>query len=426
MQPDRVVVESKAKLPALWLVLLASLAILLPDKVWNVLLIGLGGLYVIAWYWARDLGQTLQAERRLKFGWVGVGDRLVEEFVIRKSGWLPALWVELQDDSNVPAYNPDVVRGLDNNSIRWTAEAICQQRGGYRLGPWRLLCGDPFGIFQVTYHYPVSDEIVIHPPIHLNLPITLPAGQSGGQVRAQERAWQAVINAAATRPYQPQDPYRWIHWRQTAHTGHLQVRLFDQDAAGDIWLLLDLQAALQLGEGRDSTEEHMVILAASLAAQALNENRAVGLAAYSVPPQVAHPSKGEGQQWRILRSLALLRANGEVNIGRSIQDVGRLAKRGSAVAVITPNGEADWHADLSGLTRQGIKASVILLDRPSFGGAGNSHTARDLIRRQNIACHIISKGELGEADDERQRQGFWEFKVTRTGKVFTIRTPYDR
>ena len=93
----------------------------------------------------------------------------------------------------------------------------------------------------------------------------------------RQRTWQATTNAASVRPYQPQDPHKWIHWPISAHRGELFVRQFDQDASGDVWLLLDLQTAVQLGSGADNTEEQAVLLAASLSARALRHNRAVGL-----------------------------------------------------------------------------------------------------------------------------------------------------
>ena len=61
----------------------------------------------------------------------------------------------------------------------------------------------------------------------------------------------------------------------------ITVRQFDLDVSGDVWLLLDLQDSVQLGTGADGTEEHAVLLAASLAARAIQQNRAVGLATYS-------------------------------------------------------------------------------------------------------------------------------------------------
>ena len=436
MMAEKVTLVLRSKLPAFWLLLLLLPALILPDRIWNTLLVGLGGLFVVAYIWARALAAGLRAQRQLRFGWVGVGDRLEEQFELTNNGWLPAFWIEIQDDSNVPGYRAARVRSVNAGSTQWRQNAICRQRGQFRLGPWRLISGDPFGIFRVTHHFPISDEIIIHPPTHSPIPIPLPAGQSDGRARARQRALQATINAASTRPYQPHDPYRWIHWPSLAHTGQLYVREFDLDAAGDIWIVVDMQAGSHLGEETDpqshlnSTEEHAIIIAATLAARALRENRGVGIACYGQQPQIIPPRRGEGQQWRILRALALARADGQADLAAGLRDLGkRLGRNGggmkSSVIIITPNGDAEWLPAAAQLTRRGARGAVVLLDRPSFGGTGNSAALRDLVRQLFADCYIIRRGDVPLPTLTAPKHGYWEFKVTPSGKAIPIRTPYD-
>jgi uncharacterized protein (DUF58 family) len=409
-----------------WLAVLLVAALLLPGRIWTTLLTGLGGLFIIAFVWAWQLARGLQAHRRLRFGWVSVGDRLAEAFTLRNDSVLPAFWVEIEDQSNVPGYSPAVVRSVGGKGIlQWQQDAICQQRGLFQLGPWSLHSGDPFGLFAVTVRYPVSDEIIIHPPIHTELPIPLPAGQSSGRVRARQRSWQATINAATVRDYRPEDPYRWIHWPTTARRDELYVREFDLDAAGDIWLVLDLQASVQVGSGPDGSEEQMILLAAALTARALHENRAIGLATYGQQPQIIPPGQGGGQQWRILRALALARADGETGLGEALHDLRRVAQRGSAAAILTPRAGADWLPALLQLTHATIRCHVTLLDRESFGAAGSSHGLRDAIQQLGIPCHLVRQGEVGRPLEETERRGFWQFRTLATGKVVVVQRPDD-
>jgi uncharacterized protein (DUF58 family) len=426
------------RLPLIWLLLLLLAAVVLPGRVWNTLLIGLGGLVIIAYYWARQLARGLHGRRELQFGWVAVGDRLSEQFEIGNSGWLPALWVEVEDHSTVPGYQPAVVRSVGGHGKdQWRQAAVCRQRGQFHLGPWALHSADPFGLFQVTIPYPQTSNIIIHPPIHIEVPIPLPAGQSSGRSQARDRSWQATINAASVRNYQPNDPIRWIHWPTTARRDQLFVREFDLDVAGDIWFLLDMASGSQVGRGADGTEEHMVLLAAALAAQALRQQRAAGLAGYGQEPQIVPPGRGQGQQWRLLRALALVKADGTGDLARSLRDLGRVVRRGSAVVIITPTGRSDWLPELLRLAQSGIRSQVILLDRATFappGAAGGPEPAEpeastrglhDALRQIGVYSHIIAQGEVGRPAEEAQRRGFWEFRVTGTGKVVAVRSPYD-
>ncbi|MCP4415021.1 MAG: DUF58 domain-containing protein [Chloroflexi bacterium] len=425
---NKITIELRLRLPAFSFLFLLVAAFLLPDRVWNTLLIGLGGLFVVGYVWVRLLGSGLHASRRLRFGWVAVGDRLEEQFELVNNSSIPALWVELVDFSNIPGYKTAVVRSVPSLSYnRWREAAVCTQRGQFSLGPWAIRSSDPFGLFQMTHFYAATQEIIIHPPIHGRLPIPLPTGSSSGQTRVRQRSWQATTNAATVRRYQPGDPKRWIHWPISAHKDELFVREFDQDATGDIWILLDCEAAVQLGNHDSSTVtnsiEQAILLAASLTARALRQNRAVGLAGYGRFPQIVHSGSGEGQQWRILRALALLQADGETDLARALHDLAQIARRGTAVIIITPSGSGEWLPELVRLTQRGVESNVVLLDRESFGGSGNSAGLQTAVRRLGFPCQVVRQGEIGTPLEAEQRRGFWEFKVTGTGKVVTMQNP---
>ena len=423
MQPE-VTLRLRSRLPLLWLAITALAVLLIPGRIWTTLLVGLGGLFLLAYLWAAQLARGVRGYRRLRFGWVAVGDRLSEEFTLVNRSSLPAFWVEIVDESNVPGYRAAVVRSAGGGSREsWRQDAICRQRGQFHLGPWSLHTADPFGLFDVNIRHPVSDEIIIHPPIHSQLPIPLPAGQSSGRTRARERSWQASLNAAGIRDYRPNDPYRWIHWRTSARKDRLHIRQFDLDAAGDIWLLLDLEQAVQLGTGAEGTEEHAVLLAAALSARARLKNRPIGLAAYGETPRFIPPGQGEGQQWRLLRALALVQADGDIPLARALADLARTARRGSAAVIITATGRAQWLPALLQLTRAGIQSNVILLERASFGGEGNSLALQDAVRQTGANCHLVRQGEVGRPPEPQEQRGFWEFKTLATGKVVVVQRP---
>ncbi len=422
--PSKATIRLRLRLPILWLIFLLLGALLLPDRVWNTLLVGFGGLFIIAYFWVWQMSRGLYASRRLRFGWVAVGDRLGEEFTLFNHSELPALWVEIIDESNVPGYQTVVVRSVGVRKFeRWRESAVCLRRGQFLLGPWSIRTGDPFGIFTMTRHYPQSQEIIIHPPIHGQLPIPLPLGESSGRVRARRRSWQATVNAASVRDFQPDDPLNRIHWPSSARRGQLMVRQFDLDAAGDIWILLDLNKTVQLGKDALGTEEHAVLLAASLAARAIRHNRAVGLAAYGSRPQILPPGRGQGQQWEILRALALVTADGETDLAAAMRDLSRVAHKGAAAIIISSDGSGAWLPQLVTLAQSGVQSHVTLLDRPSFGGQGSSETLRDTIKQLGFSATIIHQGEVGQPLVDEERRGFWEFKVTGTGRVIVVQRP---
>jgi uncharacterized protein (DUF58 family) len=423
---DKMQIHIRLRLPLVLLGMLLITAVYLPDRVWNTLLIGFGGLFVVSFIWTYSLSKNLHVNRSLRFGWVAIGDRLSEQFELENTSFIPALWVEIEDHSTLPGYSAAVVQSVAGyNKVAWRRSAICLRRGLFTIGPWSVRCGDPFGIFVATRHFPHSSEILIHPPIHGKLPIPLPPGKTGGRARARQRSLQATINASSVREYHPGDPYRWVHWPMSAHRDKLFVREFDVDAAGDFWLVLDLEESVQVGDGPDGTEEHAVLLGASLCAQAIRHMRETGLATYSANPQVIHPGVGEGHIWQILRVLALVNADGDVPLATSLRHVATFAKSGSTAVIITPSCNSNWVPSLLDMARRGIQAHIILLDRPSFGGEGNTKGLQDAIHHIGFAADIIHQGEVGEPLEKRKSQGFWEFKVTPMGRVITIHNPNE-
>ena len=86
--------------------------------------------------------------------------------------------------------------------------------------------------------------------------------------------------------------------------------------------------------------------------------------------------------------------------------------------------------DLLDLAGRGISCSVILLDRVSFSdvseGEGSSEGLRKNLQLYGVSSHIIRQGEFGRPEEQADRRGFWEFKVTGTGKVITLKDPFNR
>ena len=301
-------------LPAL-VVLLLVMQLIDPYRGWVILLVGLGGAWLIGYLWARSLAQGLELTREMRFGWAQVGDKLQERFTLVNHNWAPAVWVEIIDHSTMPDYRASRVTGVSSQSKnRWYVGGYCTRRGLYTLGPTSLQTGDPLGLYTVRLHYPDCADLMVTPPI-LPLPsIEVAPGGRAGEGRPRPNAPERTVSAAGVRDYQPGDSLRWVHWRTSARRDSLHVQLFDSTPAGDWWIILDMNRSVQTGEGQDSTVEHGIILSASLANQGLADGRAVGFLANGAELVWSSPQGGEPQRQSILRSLALLES-GERSLG---------------------------------------------------------------------------------------------------------------
>jgi uncharacterized protein (DUF58 family) len=415
---------------------LASLVVLqlvVPNRVWVALLSVLGGGLAVAYFWARQLAAHLTISREQHYGWVHVGDLLEERFSMQNRSWLPAVWVEIDDRSDLPGYAARSVRGVEGGqSLQWRTQGLCRQRGLFRLGPWRAHTSDPLGLFAITFHHPNSQSILVYPPI-VHLPhLRLPRGAATGAGRTSRQALEVTTNAAGVRAYTPGDDIRSVHWPSTAHHGKLMVKTFDLEPSGDLWIVLDLDAAVQAGQGEESTEEYGVILAASLSNRTLEENRAVGLVAYGTAPAEAGaepqplptlvlPQKGRAQQWRILEALATVRAGGQWPLGRVLGEMDRNLGRGTTLAVITPSCNPAWVAGLVAPMRRGVAPTILLLDPNSFGGQGNVEAITGLLADLGVPVEWITQEMPFRPMFEHERSGPPELKVLPgTGRVIVV------
>jgi uncharacterized protein (DUF58 family) len=143
------------------------------------------------------------------------------------------------------------------------------------------------------------------------------------------------------------------------------VRLFDGTPASDWWILLDMDRHVQVGKGPDATEEHAVILAASLADRGLRSGQAVGLAAHGEQLVWLPPRGGEGQRWEVLRSLALV-SPGSHPLVELLAGMRPALEQYTSLVIITPAVDTAWVEALVPLLRCGAIPTVLLLDPVSF------------------------------------------------------------
>ena len=106
-----------------------------------------------------------------------------------------------------------------------------------------------------------------------------------------------------------------------------------------------------------------------------------------------------------------------------MRDLSRVVQKGAAAIIISPDASAAWLPELVSLAKKGVQSHAILLDRPSFGGEGNSDNLRDTVQQLGFTASTIRQGEVGQPLEEQERRGFWEFKVGGMGKVIAVQKP---
>lgn len=411
--------------PLVTVVILLLLQIFSPAPAIMFILVVISGVLLISFIWASQMARGVTLQRQRRYGWAQVGDVLEERFTMHNDSWLPVLWAEISDFSDLPGYNASRAIGLGSMaSTRWTTEGICQRRGVYTLGPIEVSMGDPFGLFSVKLQHNYKETFVVYPPIAALPALMEPLGIARGSARTNIRSLDLTTNASSVRHYVPGDALNRIHWRSTARRSMFEqeeifVKEFDLEPSGDVYIVLDLYGPNHAGEGDESTEEYAVILAASLANQMLRENHAVGLVAYGKEPMVIRPQKGHQQLWELLRILAGVHPNATLPLGQVLEQVEPIIGRGMSATLITPSADGEWIKGMTALLRRGIHVTGLLLDARSFGGQGDMQAVLGALADLGVVGHVIAKGFHFEQITERRQQRP-EYRVLGTGRVIKV------
>jgi len=394
-----------------------------PSRVWVILLIGIGGTWLVCWWWVRELAHSLTFQREIRYGWAQVGDRLEERFTLTNQFIWPVTWVTVQDHSTLPDHHASLATGVDGSSnSQWKILTQCTRRGVYTLGGTTLETGDPLGIYTLTLEDPTSSTLAVMPPV-VSLPkFRILSSGWAGEGKTNPRSLEETINASHTREMTPNDPMRWIHWKSTAKQNKFFVRQFEGTPAGDWCVLLDLQKDIQLGVGWDSTEEHSVIMASSLAAQGLKEEHPVGLAINGNESTWVVPRRNEYQQRSLLKALAVA-SSSELNLKDYLQRIGQTLGSRSSLLIITANANADWTQALLPLMWRGVMPTVFLLEPISYGGTTHTKAIEDTLQLIGVPCHIIPKELLDARQIRPGHEGEWEWRISATGKAIAVNRP---
>lgn len=313
---------------------------------------------------------------------IGEGRRFAVTLSVTAEGGLPQATVFVADGvprGLVPAegmLGGDVLAPLDT----WDGAAgmrayhvEADRRGVYDFAPARLQTTDPLGLFAFTARLPVVTQVVVHPE-----PLATREAGGGGEgahgVRERDGKTRKGdgMDFHGVREYRPGDALRRVHWRTTARTGNLAVVEFERAYEQDLVIGLDLLRGSEYGQGRDTTLEYAVKVAATLTDRTLRTGGGVSLITQTGRAQVSG-RESDPQAARFLLSdlLARARAEGDRSLAEVLHQahgMGSADSGGTHWAILTARGDPRLSAFLSERVRHGDEVAVYFFEPASFGG----------------------------------------------------------
>jgi uncharacterized protein (DUF58 family) len=403
------------------LALLLGLQLTDPSRVYTILLVTFGGIFVIAYLWSRSLGKEIQLRRETRLSWVQVGGHIEERLTLSNTSLFPAPFIQLIDHSTMPQFNAGKSTSISAGGIdQWTVSAFCKQRGMFSLGDAHMISGDPFNIFEVTIHASQRTAILVLPQ-----PATLPVfsiAPSGllGEGQPRRNAPQQTMHASTVREFAEGDSTRLIHWPTTARMDKTFVRLMESAPEGDWWILLDLDQNNMHGKGWDSIEEQGVSLAASLADLGLRERKSVGLICNGEELAWLPPQKGEAQKWALLQTLAVTRP-GRLTLASLFDKMQASLGKHHSLLIITASTQVGWIKSLPLLVKRGILPTVFLMDSSSFEEKESMEAVLFTLGQQHIRHHVIPHGMIEPPKVDPTPSAKWTWRATPAGQFMPLK-----
>jgi len=360
------------------------------------------------------LGMT--AMRGLEFsrevpatGWAG--ETATFHVVVRSRSPIPRLFLRAWDD--LPEWlvpidpEPPLFNAAPNAVSRAPYQVHLAKRGAYRLESMVVTALDPLGIFAFSRRFRAESEVLVFPvpqPIS-DIPLT-GAERYGLRDTPVAAVRGSGVDPDGVREYVPGDPLRRMHWKSTARTGRLNVIEFDESRSVNVVLALDQHAGSCCGQGAETTFEHLVRAAASLAQAAIRQGASVRLATSLTEDASSFLGRGTDQLYAILGGLARVEPEDRERMSATlIERVGPVAA-GTSLIVLTSGLDLDLPGALARYAGEGSQVAVVYADPHAFPGARSlpSRDAQRTFMQGLIAVKAIpftlSRTESGELQPE--------------------------
>lgn len=320
------------------------------------------------------------------------GETIQFRVVVENRGWLPRFMVELIDHlpfvglADTPGGSSQKVLGMlaylpGLKCQQFDVSVVCEKRGYYRLGPVGLASSFPLGLTEAKVSRNDGiQHLTIYPDVFLILSLPLrgaPSQIHRGGYLLPEGAGAAEFSGL--REYRRGDNPRHVHWPTTARLNELMVREYEPLASACLYLALDQAAESNIGQGKESTFEYAVRIAASMARAACTQNIRTRIAGEGQRSLRGLGGSGDGHFQGILDELAVVACDGNTPYAQLLNDIGAHCVRGETVVVFLSERNFRQPATMQALAtlcaRQ-VHLFAIVFDQASFLPAGSSQSGR--------------------------------------------------
>jgi len=202
-----------------------------------LLLLAIAHFSSVAWLAGLDCERTVSVDTLRQ------GEEVdVEVTVANRRGW-PIPWIFVEDV--YPAFcartgdNARLAVLMPGRSVTLNYRLVCPKRGYHRIGPLLMESGDLFGLQKRFRTGRRQDYISVLPTVAYIETFNIAARRPQGPVRISNRVYEDPTRIAGVREYRTGDPLNRVHWKASARTGELFVKVNEPSSVLGGTLVLD-------------------------------------------------------------------------------------------------------------------------------------------------------------------------------------------
>ena len=124
--------------------------------------------------------------------------------------------------------------------------------------------------------------------------------------------------------------------------------------------------------------------------------------------------RGERQLAKILETLAVIRADGQIPLGEIITAEATHLRRNTTVIVVTATDQPYWIAACRDVTQRGVRVVAVLIDPQGFGHLRSNERLANELSISGIPTYLVREGD--ELDQALARPFAWA--ITPVGRPF--------
>ena len=342
-------------------------------------------------------GRGITAEVQRITSYLQVGEFVEESITLQSLHWWPKLLLEVRHASSPFSGAGRVVSLWPYQTLNWITKTRASRRGIYEYGRVDVVVRDPFGLFERRVRRGTPQRALVYPAT-VDLPgfhVPTGSGWTEGVVVAGKTFVPSPI-ASTVRDLAPGDTARRIHWPSTLKRGKLMVKEFEREPAGPsdaIWVLLDLWAGSQAGQGIESTVEYGVTIAASVARRFIETGRTVGLIVGGQERSVLRADSGPAQLGRVLQTLALAQPGDEFTLARSLDIMAETAQPKTTAIIVSAAQVSEIASAVAFLDTRGVTPVPIMLEAPSFDGEPPARGDMYRLPGTQVDAYVVHQGD---------------------------------